>query len=722
MKVGIVTIYDFFNHGNRLQNYALEQTLIKMGHDVTTFAITPKKVYSYVLPIASCLPFIPVVSRMNKSKKHTKKYFHNVIINRYSKKKLKQLGDEFDAFIIGSDQVWNPKYMANKFVSFLKFAEKDKCIAYAPSFGIEVLPEKLKKEFADGLSHIKYLSVRENEGKKILENQFGFQNVPLVVDPTFLLDKADWQKFSTEVKDKPKEHIVTYFLAPKKEYKQKVKQISKKFNLPVINLNNSFDKFFKTNPSEFIDLLLGAKLVCTNSFHGHAMSIILEKPFVSFLSFKSTKSRIHTLLKMTDLENRNWQTLEEKDYFVLDYSKVREKIEQEREKSLAFLSEALTNVEKCGGGTKMIAITDKTKCCGCHACANICPKNCIEMVYDDEGFLYPKIDKSKCINCGLCKNICPILNKPKVEEKVFPCAYAAYNKDLAVRMQSSSGGLFSLLADFVLSENGVVFGAAFNDKFEVEHIGIENAEDLNKLRISKYVQSRIGNSYKDAKKFLDNGRKVLFTGTPCQIAGLLKFLGRPYENLYTQDIICHGVPSPGIWQKYVEYRAKCEGDDVSVKEIKFRKKINSWKKYSFSFVFSNDKEYRKTPYYTDPMMKMFLFNKCLRPSCHKCAFKDVNRPSDITLADFWGVNGVARDLNDDKGISLVLVHSEKGKELFEKIKDKIVFREVDFKKATRHNPLVKRSARKSPSRNKVMKDFKKLPFEKVVKRHGSGIL
>ena len=352
MKVGIVTIYDFFNHGNRLQNYALEQTLIKMGHDVTTFAITPKKVYSYVLPIASCLPFIPVVSRMNKSKKHTKKYFHNVIINRYSKKKLKALGDEFDAFIIGSDQVWNPKYMANKFVSFLKFAEKDKCIAYAPSFGIEVLPEKLKKEFADGLSHIKYLSVRENEGKKILENQFGFQNVPLVVDPTFLLDKADWQKFSTEVKDKPKEYVVTYFLAPKKEYKQKVKQISKKFNLPVINLNNSFDKFFKTNPSEFIDLLLGAKLVCTNSFHGHAMSIILEKPFVSFLSFKSTKSRIHTLLKLTDLENRNWQTLKEKDYFVLDYSKVREKIEQEREKSLAFLSEALTNVEKCGGGQR----------------------------------------------------------------------------------------------------------------------------------------------------------------------------------------------------------------------------------------------------------------------------------------------------------------------------------------------------------------------------------
>lgn len=351
MKVGIVTIYDFFNHGNRLQNYALEQTLIKMGHEVTTFAITPKKVYSYVLPVANCLPFIPVISRMNKSKKFTKEHFHNVIIDRYSKKKLQKLNDEFDAFIIGSDQVWNPKYMANKFVSFLKFADKNKCISYAPSFGIEKLPEKLKDTFVDGLSHIKYLSVRENEGRKIIEETIG-QDVPVVVDPTFLLEKKDWEKFATNVKNKPKEYIVTYFLAPKKEYKEKVKQISKKYNLPVINLNKSFDKYFKANPSEFIDLILGAKLVCTNSFHGHAMSIILEKPFVSFLSFKSTKSRIKTLLKMTELENRNWETLKEEDYFDLDFSNAKSKIETEREKSLSYLENSLNSVKTNVEGDK----------------------------------------------------------------------------------------------------------------------------------------------------------------------------------------------------------------------------------------------------------------------------------------------------------------------------------------------------------------------------------
>lgn len=344
MKVGIVTIYDFFNHGNRLQNYALEQTLTKLGHNVTTLAITPKKFYSYVLPIANCLPFIPVISRMNRSKKFTKEHFHNVIIDRYSKKKLEKLNDKFDAFVIGSDQVWNPKYMANKYVSFLKFADKDKCISYAPSFGIEKLPEKLKATFVDGLSHIKYLSVRENEGKRIIEECVG-KEAPVVVDPTFLLEKEDWEKFATTVKNKPKEYIVTYFLMPKKEYKEKVKEISKKYNLPVINLNNSFDKYFKNNPSEFIDLIMGAKLVCTNSFHGHAMSIILEKPFVSFISFKSTKSRIMTLLKMTELENRNWETLKEEDYFNLDFSKAKSNIEKQRKISLSFLQDSLNSVK-----------------------------------------------------------------------------------------------------------------------------------------------------------------------------------------------------------------------------------------------------------------------------------------------------------------------------------------------------------------------------------------
>lgn len=370
----------------------------------------------------------------------------------------------------------------------------------------------------------------------------------------------------------------------------------------------------------------------------------------------------------------------------------------------------------------MIDITDKRKCCGCHACANICPKHCIEMVYDDEGFLYPKIDKDKCINCGLCEKICPILKKEKLQkkdiEKKIPLAYAMKNKNLEVRMKSSSGGIFSLIAEYVLNQNGVVFGAGFDKNFKVVHTKIDKVEDIEKLRISKYVQSEIGDTYRQAKELLNEGRIVLFTGTPCQIGGLLSFLGKDYPNLYTQDLICHGVPSPKVWEKYVEYREK--EANSKIEKVIFRKKVDSWKRYSFSFMFKNKTEYLRTPYYKDPMMKMFLLNKCLRPSCHKCAFKEINRFCDITLADFWGINGVKPEMNDDKGTSLVLIHSEKGKKLFEEIKDKVDLCPVDFYKAIRHNPMVKRSARPF-QRKSMMRDFKKLPFEKVVKKYGSRL-
>ncbi len=345
MKVAIVTIYDFFNHGNRLQNYALEQTIIKMGHEVTTLAVSPKKIYSLVMPLANIVPFVPVVERMKNSKKHTKKFLHNVKIGCFSTKKLERKAKNFDAFVVGSDQVWNPKYMANKKISFLEFAEKEKCVAYAPSFGVEKLIEKFEDTFKNGLNHISHLSVRENEGAKIIENLCGEQ-APVVLDPTMLLTKEEWEKFAQPVKNKPEKYVLTYFLAPKKEYKQKVEEIAQKFGLKVVNINKSFDKFFKTNPSEFVDLISSAELVCTNSFHGHAMSIALEKPFVSFMPFKSTKSRIATLLKMTGLEDRNFKTLEDENLFKLDFSAVKEKVSAEREKSLKFLTDAFAQVEK----------------------------------------------------------------------------------------------------------------------------------------------------------------------------------------------------------------------------------------------------------------------------------------------------------------------------------------------------------------------------------------
>ena len=364
----------------------------------------------------------------------------------------------------------------------------------------------------------------------------------------------------------------------------------------------------------------------------------------------------------------------------------------------------------------MIEVNDKRDCSGCTACASICPVKCIEMKSDEEGFVYPVVDKSRCINCGLCEKTCPIINR-KADAKIEPRAYACINNNLAVRMNSSSGGVFSLLAEYILQNDGVVFGASFDEKFVVRHTFVEREEDLNKLRVSKYVQSDMGEMFKKAKEFLDADRKVLFTGTACQIAGLKSFLKRDYENLFTQDLICHGVPSPLVWKKYLELKGFEDCESIS-----FRKKLENKKRGVFYAKFKNGEEYVKSPYPSEPMTRIFLLNKCLRPSCHACVFKTITRQSDVTLADFWGINSVLPEINDKKGVSLVLIQSEKGQKLFDEIKSGMTYKEVNFKHAIIHNKMYYKSALKNPVRTRFFRDLQNLPFKKVMGRYGWGLL
>lgn len=363
----------------------------------------------------------------------------------------------------------------------------------------------------------------------------------------------------------------------------------------------------------------------------------------------------------------------------------------------------------------MINIIDKSKCSGCHSCASICPKKCIEMVPEKEGFLYPVVDKTKCINCGLCEKSCPIILKNKTTN--IPTAYAVINKDDAVREKSSSGGFFSLLAENIIDKGGVVFGAAFDTNFNVTHRFIETKDDLPQLRGSKYVQSKIGNTFKEAKAFLDEGRWVLFTGTPCQIEGLLSFLKKDYEKLITQDIICHGVPSPKVWQEYLRLRERADG--LKPKSISFRDKSSGWKKFSMKFDYNDQKSYIKT-LESDPMMRAFLTNSCLRYSCYDCSFKTKERPSDFTIADYWGISQIHSEFNDDKGVSLVLVNSQKGKGIFKETKHKLTFKLTDINLALNHNPSIIQSCKMPKQRKKFIKKINANNFEKMVKRYCSG--
>ena len=363
----------------------------------------------------------------------------------------------------------------------------------------------------------------------------------------------------------------------------------------------------------------------------------------------------------------------------------------------------------------MINIIDKSKCSGCYSCATICPKKCIEMLPDEEGFLYPTVDKSKCIDCGLCEKACPVVFKNKTNNT--PNAYAVINKQEKIRIKSSSGGFFSLLAESILDKGGVVFGAAFDEHLNVIHKFIETKEQLLQLRGSKYVQSNIGNTYKEAQEFLDNDRWVLFTGTPCQIEGLLSFLKKDYKKLITQDIICHGVPSPKVWQEYLKFRKKSDGS--TPKSISFRDKTTGWKTYSVRWTYDNNQNYFKRSN-ADPMMRAFLTNSCLRYSCYDCAFKTLERPSDFTIADYWGIEKIHPELDDDKGVSLVLVNSKKGKEIFSEISDEILFKETDLSLALKHNPSAIVSCKKPKHRKKFVKKINSKNFEKIVKKHCNG--
>ena len=363
----------------------------------------------------------------------------------------------------------------------------------------------------------------------------------------------------------------------------------------------------------------------------------------------------------------------------------------------------------------MIDIKDVSKCNGCHACMAVCPKQCIQMRADKEGFLYPYVEVKNCIHCGLCKKVCPTQNIRVVETTMRAKAYAAINKDEKVRLQSSSGGLFTAIATYILEQGGVVFGAAFDSAFKVVHIYTESVEGLKEFQGSKYVQSVIGDTYRQAEVFLKEGRKVLFSGTPCQIGGLKAFLQKEYENLYTQDLICHGVPSPLVWEKYVAYRQSLESG-AKLREIAFRAKNESWKRYSVSCVFDNDAEYRQTAD-RDAYMQVFLKNLCLRPSCYDCAFKTKERVADITLADFWGIQHVLPEMDDDKGTSLVIAHSAKGSSLLQAIRETIDCKEVSLDEAIYHNKAMVVSVENPKRRDKFMKEIVKKEFMVAHKKY-----
>lgn len=335
-------------------------------------------------------------------------------------------------------------------------------------------------------------------------------------------------------------------------------------------------------------------------------------------------------------------------------------------------------------------LTTKGRCNGCHACYQACPVAAISMQPDTDGFLYPVIDAATCINCGKCDRVCPVLNPPTLNP--LEDAYACYAADPEVHSASSSGGVFAVLAEEILSDGGVVFGAAFDETMQVHHLAAETPEQLQALKQTKYVQSAIGSTYAEAERFLQAGRPVLFSGTPCQIAGLKNYLGKEYPGLVTMDLICHGVPAPGIWEQYLQ--------DISggrpIKTVTFRNKRNGMGHVTLDYTLQDGTVIQEN--YGDSLyIKGFIQNLYIRPSCTHCPFKGAKRCSDITVGDFWGAKEHHPNMVNPKGVSAVLLHSEKAKSWLEYCSTGFVLEKSTSEKAALWNESMLQPAKPSPN-------------------------
>ena len=358
----------------------------------------------------------------------------------------------------------------------------------------------------------------------------------------------------------------------------------------------------------------------------------------------------------------------------------------------------------------MIEIKDKQDCTGCTTCANVCPKSCIEMRFDEEGFKYPHVDTSLCIECNLCVKTCPILNPTANPEPIK--IYALKNKNSKEQSAAASGGVFSEISKHIISQKGVVVGAGYNPDFSVSHSIAHTDEECLRFRGSKYQQSNLDFLFKETKQILANGTIVLFSGTPCQISGLKHFLRKDYPNLYTCDIICHGVPSPKVFQAYLKFIEKKY--HRRIKSINMRDKTIGWTHSGIRIDFTDGFSIFRNKE-TSLFNCMYSVHYATRPSCHKCQFANFHREGDITIGDFWGIQKSHPDFFDNNGVSLALINTAKGEILFNAIRQNFHYISSNQHECIQHNLYT--SAKPSPARFQFMRDFNRYDFQTLAVRY-----
>lgn len=738
MKIDIITRHSVPNYGSLLQSYATQKVIEEIGfeseiinytryeeryNNLVNTLIKGKKWDKNIITrtIYKMIQEPNYTKMYRRFEKYRKNFLKESRIEYGSLQELRDNVPEADVYCSGSDQIWGKigtvEYDEAYFLKFIEDRAK-RCIAYSSSFGKEEIDGNLEKNIKKLLENYSDILVREDTAKSILKKH-GIENVEQVLDPTLLLTKNQWSDLANKVKNKHKKYILVYQLHDNKRFDKYAKEFSKKTGLKLLRISPSIYHITRSgklvylpDQYEFLSLFQNAEYVLTDSFHATVFSIIFNRRFVDILPGK-TSTRIISILKLTGLQDR---ILTEYDDFsfinkTINFSECNTIIENERKRSIELLKKAII-----GENNNIIDLLNKHyKCTGCRMCAQICPLNAIDMKENEEGFLEPIINKEKCIKCGLCFKRCPQLNEIKIGEKVnSPKAFAVKNKNLEEQKKSSSGGIFSVLAKYVLENNGVVYGASFDEKFKLEHIRIDKKEDLYKLRGSKYLQSNTKNTFELAKKDLNNGVKVLYVGTPCQIAGLKNYLGKDYEDLLLVDLVCHGVPSQKLFDKYLTWLK--EKNNSSIIEYEFRnKEKNSWG-LNLKVKFESGKE-RYIPANLDPYYKAFLNGSTYRECCYNCKYAKTERVGDITIADYWGIEKEHPKFYDKNGVSAVIINTNAGFRIFESIKSKIQYINTDIEKVKVKNKNLQGPTTRNNVRDEAYKDIDIKKFKKYSKQN-----
>lgn len=716
MKAGIVTFNSAHNYGAVLQVFAMQEYLKSLGIEVDVINYRLKeidnvyKLYNVKRKGNKAIRGLKKVYKVLKvnlserwrieKRKNFENFINNVLNTTRPYKTLKDIQSDFlqyDILIAGSDQIWNTELTKGfKPAFFLEFGNRDaRRISYAASLGNDSIDPKYVLFYKRYLENFDFISVREESMKDILKDLTD-KKLTRVCDPTLLIDKDVYDKLKVETKYKGKDYIYVHYIGNDEKTYEIADQLSRKLGIPVLHnrkkglFENELDALFHGTPEEFISVIENAKYVVTNSFHTTIVSLIYEKDFIT-VPHATRPARMRNLLEITGLSNHlveDVRIMPELESLKIDYKDVKKRLLEERKESVEFLNNAIYGKIPDKNEENYLKTANKFNCYGCELCKDICPVNAIEMVEDKEGFKYPKIDKDKCINCGLCERSCIYRKdiKPKVEEN-FPKIYAAAYKNIDVLKQSTSGGIFTALYKYILSQKGYVVGVKYNKDMVAEYAITNSEEECEKFRGSKYVAANINDLRKEIKEKLEQGNKVLFTGNPCQIKALRTYLNKEYENLYLVEILCHGVPSQKVFRLYIKYIE--EKYKSKVVDFKFRDKEAGWgtgKSSTIKIILEDGRTLTEPAKYNN-YNRAFANNNILRPGCYNCELAGVNNMSDMAIGDFWGIEKVMPKFSkkEKNGISMIKVNTKKGEEIFNAVNDNLEYYQSDLKAAYKYN-------------------------------------